>query len=275
MCMRNKPFVKWAGGKRQLLPELKAHMPSHFNRYYEPFIGGGALFLDLCPKRAVINDSNEQLLNVYRQIKGNEQDLIQYICELDKDGCDNQKYISLREKYNAKIRNREMDTECAALLIWLNKHCFNGLYRVNSRGLFNVPYNNKKNGASIEQNNIESIGQYLRQPGIELRQGDFESACEDVKPGDFVYFDSPYVPLNTTSKFTDYTQGGFTMEDHKRLADLFHKLSNAGVKVMLSNHDVPLVRELYDGYHIDVVHVRRAINSNSNKRKGTEVIITN
>lgn len=275
MCLPKRPFVKWAGGKRQLLPELKARMPKEFHRYYEPFVGGGALLLNMSPSVAVINDSNRELMNVYRVIKENTTDLITFIEELDAAPCDNELYLSLRRKYNEKMMRQELDTECAALMIWLNKHCFNGLYRVNSKGLFNVPYNNKVHGPSIDKENIEAIGRYLRESRVELRVGDFEEALWDVQPGDFVYFDSPYVPVTETAKFTDYTKGGFTLEDHKRLAAVFRRLSDKGVTVMLSNHDVPLVRELYAGFHIEVVDVRRAINSNSKKRTGKEVIITN
>lgn len=275
MKFKTGPFVKWAGGKKQLLDRLKSCMPATYGRYYEPFIGGGALLLDLQPKRAVINDTNEQLLNVYGQLKIDADAVIDVVNELDAQPCDKERYLSIREAYNAKIQVHKLDAECAGFMIWINKHCFNGLYRVNSKGLFNVPYNNKVNGASIDAENLKNIGLYLRTKEVEIRSGDFEQACFDIRPGDFVYFDSPYVPINDTANFTNYTKEGFSLEDHKRLAALYRKLSEQGVKAMLSNHDVPLVHELYSGFNIEHVDVRRAINRDASKRSGKEVIIKN
>ncbi len=269
------PFVKWAGGKTQLLDRLAAHMPNAFGRYYEPFIGGGALLLSLLPERAVINDTNEQLLNVYRQLRIDAEAVIEGVNALDDITCDAKRFYTTRERYNEMIRVHELNAESAALMIWINKHCFNGLYRVNSRGLFNVPYNNKETGISIDAENIRRIGTYLREKEVEIRQGDFSDACYDVGAGDFVYFDSPYVPVNETANFTDYTKEGFSLGDHQRLAALFRTLDKKGAMVMLSNHDVPLVHELYSGFNIEHVEVNRAINSVANKRTGKEVIITN
>jgi len=275
MKLKIGPFVKWAGGKTQLLERLEARIPDSYGKYYEPFIGGGALLLDVQPERAVINDINGQLLNVYRQLKIDAEAVIKAVGILDSEPCDKDRYMAVRKMYNEKIESGVLDVECAALMIWINKHCFNGLYRVNSKGLFNVPYNNKTNGVSIDEENIRGIGQYLKNADITIRQGDFEEACNDVVAGDFVYFDSPYVPVSETANFTDYTKDGFSLEDHKRLAALYRRLSDMGVKVMLSNHDVPLVHELYEGFTIEEVEVRRAINSDASKRSGKEVIITN
>lgn len=275
MGTKTGPFVKWAGGKKQLLDRLKSRMPETYERYYEPFIGGGALLLDLQPERAVINDINEQLMNVYRQLKIDAEAIIVAVNALDAEPCDVDRYMETRKAYNAKIQAHELDAECAALMIWINKHCFNGLYRVNSKGLFNVPYNNKADGVSIDAANLRNIGLYLKSKDVEIRQGDFEAACADVQPGDFVYFDSPYVPISETANFTNYTKDGFSLEDHKRLAALYRRLSEQGVKVMLSNHNVPLVFDLYSGFKFEQVDVRRAINSDASKRSGKEVIITN
>lgn len=269
------PFVKWAGGKKQLLERLEERMPETYGRYYEPFIGGGALLLDVQPKNAVINDVNEQLLNVYRQLKTDAEAVISILRELDSVECDKEHYLKMRDEYNKKIAAHILDAECAALTIWINKHCFNGLYRVNSKGLFNVPYNNKVGGVSMSEENLRGIGLYLKSGDIEIREGDFEAACADVQAGDFVYFDSPYVPVSETANFTDYTKDGFGYEDHCRLAELFKRLDAAGVKVMLSNHNVDLVYELYDGFKIEGVDVKRAINRDASKRVGKEVIITN
>lgn len=273
--LRINPFIKWVGGKRQLLKILREHMPKTYGRYYEPFIGGGALLLDVQPKNAVINDVNKQLLNVYRQLKTDAEAVISILRELDSVECDKEHYLKKRAEYNKKIAAHILDTECAALTIWINKHCFNGLYRVNSKGLFNVPYNNKIGGVSMNEENLRTIGLYLNSGNIEIREGDFEAACADAKAGDFVYFDSPYIPVSKTANFTDYTKDGFSYEDHCRLAELSKRLDDAGVKIMLSNNDVDLVYELYDGFKIEGVDVKRAINRDASKRTGKEVIITN
>ena len=273
--LRINPFIKWVGGKRQLLEILRERMPKTYGRYYEPFIGGGALLLDVQPQNAVINDVNKQLLNVYRQLKADAETVISILRELDSVECDKEHYLKKRTEYNKKIAAHILDAECAALTIWINKHCFNGLYRVNSKGLFNVPYNNKIGGVSMNEENLRTIGLYLNSGNIEIREGDFETACADAKAGDFVYFDSPYIPVSETANFTDYTKDGFSYEDHCRLAELSKRLDNAGVKIMLSNNDVDLVHELYDGFKIKGVDVKRAINRDASKRTGKEVIITN
>ena len=273
--LKTSPFVKWAGGKKQLLTRLEAYMPTSYSKYYEPFIGGGALLLDVQPSKAIINDVNEQLLNVYKQLKADAESVIGIIHELDSVDCDKERYLKLRSVYNEKISRHILDAECAALTIWINKHCFNGLYRVNSKGLFNVPYNNKVGGASMNEENLRNIGFYLNSKSVEIRTGDFEAACEDVQAGDFVYFDSPYIPVSATANFTDYTKDGFGYGDHCRLAELYRRLDALGAKVMLSNHNVDLVYDLYKGFKIEVVDVKRAINRDASKRVGKEVIITN
>lgn len=273
--VKMNPFVKWAGGKKQLLPRLMEHVPEHYNKYYEPFIGGGAFLLDLQPQIATINDVNEQLLNVYIQLQSDVEALITMINEFDAIECDKEHYMKMRERYNKKIASGELNTECAALMIWINKHCFNGLYRVNGKGLFNVPYNNKATGSSIDEDNLRAIAHFLSTSDTTILHGDFESACETVRSGDFVYFDSPYVPVSETANFTNYAKDGFSYEDHKRLAALFRELDKRGAMIMLSNHNVPLVHELYEGFQIEEISVRRAINSDASKRVGKEVIITN
>ncbi|MDY5779854.1 MAG: DNA adenine methylase [Succinivibrionaceae bacterium] len=269
------PFVKWAGGKRQLLKQLEDLMPLSYDRYFEPFVGGGALFFDITPQSAVINDINPQLINVYNQIKNNLKELIAIIKYLDSGEITKETYFSLREIYNQKILNKSFDTFGAALTIWINKHCFNGLYRVNKAGLFNVPFNNKTNISSIDEDNLVLISDYLNTHDIKIMQVDFEESLKEVKKGDFVYFDSPYFPLDVTAKFTEYTQGGFSLESHYRLADTFKRLDKMGIKLMLSNNDVKEVYELYGDFNINHVNVSRAINSDATARKGKELIITN
>lgn len=269
------PVLKWAGGKGQLLEALRERMPEEYGCYYEPFIGGAALLFNVVPEQAVVNDINEQLVNLYRQLKEHTDELIAKIDEYDQVSCDKEHYMEMRARYNEKIANKEMDVECAALMVWINKHCFNGLYRVNKKGLFNVPYNNKTNGKSMDDSNLREIGAFLNDANVKITCMDFEKICEGVKPGDFVYFDSPYVPESETADFTAYAKDGFTMEDHERLATLYRKLDKLGAKVMLSNNDVPLIHKLYEGFNIHSLQVKRLINRNAANRKGMEVIITN
>lgn len=269
------PVLKWAGGKTQLLDHIADCMPTNYNNYYEPFIGGASVLFGISPGQAFVNDVNEQLVNLYTQLKVAADSVIAKVNEMDATPCTKELYYAVREQYNIKISSRDFDAECAALMIWINKHCFNGLYRVNSKGLFNVPYNNKVNGKSIDENNIRAISDYLQKADITITCLDFERACEGVSSGDFVYFDSPYVPESVTASFTAYTVDGFTPADHERLAVLFKRLDRIGAKVMLSNNDVPLVRSLYEGYNIQSFDVKRMINRNAGKRTGKEVLITN
>lgn len=269
------PVLKWAGGKTQLLEQIADNMPAEYNNYYEPFIGGAAVLFGISPSQAFVNDVNEQLINLYTQLKVSAESVIAKINEMDAAPCTQELYYAVRDRYNAKIANRDFDAECAALMIWINKHCFNGLYRVNSKGLFNVPYNNKAGGRSIDENNIRAVSAYLQSADITITCLDFEQACDGVSSGDFVYFDSPYVPESATASFTDYTTDGFSLADHERLAALFQRLDQTGAKVMLSNNDVPFVRSLYKGYHIQSLAVKRMINRNADKRTGKEVLITN
>lgn len=276
--MRNlnaAPFVKWAGGKRQLLPQIKERMPQIYNHYYEPFVGGGAVIFELLPENALINDINKALMNAYRQICNEPGEFLRAISKLDHEMWEDGKgyYYSLREHYNDKLMRSEYDVELAALFVFINKHCFNGLYRVNSKGLFNVPYNNSRR-ASVDENVILAVSTYLQE--VQIMEGDFEQACADAGKGDFVFIDSPYAPLNPTS-FESYTKEGFDVESHRRLAGLYDELTDRGCYCMLTNHNTDLINELYGhkGYRIDVVSVKRMINSDASHRVGEEVIICN
>ena len=264
-------------GRRETAADVGTSKPDadKLRKILRTICRGGALLLSIQPRNAIINDTNSELINVWCQIRENPNAVIRIIKEYDSKACDKARYLMMRNAYNDKIMRRELDATCAALFIWLNKHCFNGLYRVNSKGLFNVPYNNKERGESVDEENIRQIGQYLKQHDIEILNEDFESACKNVQPGDFVYFDPPYIPLSATANFTTYSKDGFSYKDQLRLAALAKKLDAAGAKVMLSNHDVGQVYELYDGFKIESIDVRRAINRDSTKRVGKEVIITN
>lgn len=269
------PFVKWAGGKRQLLPQIKERMPEKYNKYYEPFVGGGAVTFELLPTHAVINDINKALINTYRQIQLTPKEFLGEISKIDDAMWEDGKeyYYAMRQHYNDKLMREELDPELAALFVYLNKHCFNGLYRVNGKGLFNVPYNNSRH-KSCDNEMIMNISQYLQ--NIEILEGDFAKACKEAKEGDFIFFDSPYAPLNPTS-FESYTKEGFDIESHQRLANLYNELTERGCYCMLTNHNTELITELYGdkGYRMDVVSVKRMINSNAANRKGEEIIICN
>ena len=246
-----------------------------YNDYYEPFIGGGAVIFDLLPANALINDINKALINTYRTICNEPDAFLIEVNRLDNDMWEDGKkyYYSIREHYNDKLMRSEYDVELAALFVFINKHCFNGLYRVNGKGLFNVPYNNSRR-VSVDEDVIIATSEYLR--GVTIIDGDFEQACKNAKKGDFVFIDSPYAPLNPTS-FESYTKEGFDIESHKRLAKLYDELTARGCYCMLTNHNTELINELYGNkdYKIDVVSVKRMINSDASNRVGEEVIICN
>ena len=269
------PFVKWAGGKRQLLSQIKERMPEKYNNYFEPFVGGGAVAFELLPEKALINDINKALINAYKQICDAPDAFLKTVNNLDAEMWEDGKkyYYSLREHYNDKLMKAEYDVELAALFVFINKHCFNGLYRVNGKGLFNVTYNNSRR-VSVDEGAIRDISKYLQ--GITIIDGDFEEACKGAKKGDFIFIDSPYAPLNPTS-FESYTKEGFDIESHRRLARLYDELTGRGCYCMLTNHNTELINGLYGnkGYTIDVVSVKRMINSDASNRVGEEVIICN
>ena len=269
------PFVKWAGGKRQLLSQIKERMPEKYNNYYEPFVGGGAVLFGLSPNHASINDINSALINTYKTIRNTPDKFLEAVRKLDSEIWEDGKkyYYSLRERYNDKLMLGEYDVELAALFVFNNKHCFNGLYRVNGKGLFNVPYNNSCR-TSVDESLIKNVSKYLQH--ISITAGDFEIACLNADKGDFIFLDSPYAPLNPTS-FESYTKEGFDIESHRRLAKLYDELSARGCYCMLTNHNTDLIHTLYDnkGYKLDVVNVKRMINSDASNRTGTEVIICN
>ena len=274
--LKGKAFVKWAGGKRQILDKLIKYVPEDFNTYYEPFVGGGALFFELSPKNAVINDSNEELINVFRCIK-DEEKLTKMCNELNHHEANHS------EEYYYKIRNidrdknkfnRLSDYKRAARTIYLNKACFNGLYRVNSKGEFNVPFGKKLKVNTYEGQNIGIIHAYLNFNNIKILSIDFEEAVKDAKEGDFIYFDPPYD--SDTSTFNSYTEDGFSKDEQIRLSNVFKNLSDRGCYVMLSNHNTVLINELYKDFYIHKITAKRNINSNGKKRgKVEEVIITN
>ena len=274
--IKGKPFVKWAGGKRQIIEKLMLLAPTKFNTYYEPFIGGGALLFELSPEKAVINDYNSELMNVYACIKDDKK--FNKMCiELNHHEAKHSEeyYYEIRNLDRDKKKfNKMVDYKRAARTIYLNKACFNGLYRVNSKNEFNVPFNKKTKVNTYDGPNLAIIHSYLNFNNITLLNTDFEESCKDAKAGDFIYFDPPYD--SDTDTFTSYTDEGFGKEEQKRLAKVFKELSDKGCYVMLSNHNTTLVNELYKDFNIHVIEAKRNINANGKKRgKVEEVIITN
>ena len=274
-----KPFIKWAGGKRQLLPYIRKKVPKSYNNYYEPFLGGGSVLIDLQPKQAVINDINEQLINTYIQIRDNVNNIIKILDDYKQQTKDKDKdffkyfFNQLKNQYNDKIKKGILDEESASMFIWLNKHCFNGLYRVNKQGLFNVPYN-RSITHNIDNDNFLQMSKFLSN-NISILNEDFTIALNTVKKNDFVYIDSPFVPISDTANFTSYTKDKFNDADHERLAILFYKLDGLGAKLLLSNNNVAKVRKLYKDYNIETIDIKRSINCDSSKRYSQEVLISN
>jgi len=261
-----KPYLKWAGGKRQLLAEIKKYLPKNLNNYtyYEPFVGAGAVFFELQPKKAVINDSNEQLILTYNVIRENVEDLILLLQKYQKKN---------NVEYFYKIRNLDRDqsnfnkltdTEKAARLIFLNKTCFNGLYRVNSKGLFNVPYGRYKNPIICEDIVLRQISSYLNSNEISIMNNDFEHAVLTANKKSFIYFDPPYHSQDKTN-FTGYHANGFDEDEQERLCNVIKKMTNSGIKCLLSNSDTEYIRKLYDQDIFDIISVqaKRKINSDS------------
>ena len=274
--IKGKPFVKWAGGKRQIMPEIKKYVPENYDTFYEPFVGGGAVFFELAPRKAVLNDYNSELMNVFECIK--DEDKFDKMCtELNHHEANHSEeyYYQVRNiDREVKKYNKLADYKKAARTIYLNKACFNGLYRVNSKNEFNVPFGKKEKVNTYEGQNLGVVHCILNFNDIKLLSTDFEEAVKDAKKGDFVYLDPPYD--SDTSTFNDYTENGFNKDEQRRLALLFKELSDRGCYVMLSNHNTILVNELYKDYNIHVIEAKRNINSNGKKRgKVEEVIITN
>lgn len=272
-----QPFLKWVGGKGRLLSQLAEHYPAAYERFFEPFVGGGAVFFSINPKTAHINDTNEVLINAYINIRDNvgrvisELKVIQqefYVLETLEEKSEY--YYYMREKFNSLATN---DFEKTVLLIFLNKTCFNGVYRENSKGGFNVPFGKYVRPTICDEKNLLNVSRALRHAKITATS--FEKAVQEAKAGDFIYFDPPYHPLNATSNFTSYHASGFTAKDQEKLRDVFKELADKGCKVMLSNSDTPFIKELYKDFNIHTVYAGRAVNSVGHKRgKITEVVVT-
>jgi DNA adenine methylase len=270
-----RPYLKWAGGKRQLLGEIKKHIPQPIAKYYEPFLGAGAVLFALQPARAVINDSNSQLMLTYRSVRDSVDELLELLLE-------HQRRNSKEYYYSVRALDRDgdafallTDLQKAARLIYLNKTCYNGLYRVNAQGLFNVPYGRYKTPAICQEPVIRAVSSYLNSAGVDILCGDYRAAVLDADAESFVYFDPPYHSPDNIN-FTGYSAGGFGEAEQERLRDTFAELTERGVRCLLSNSDTPFIRDLYRRYEIRTLTASRAINSNAAGRGGAnEVLIRN
>ena len=272
-----KPFLKWVGGKGQLLTQFESLFPKRYNSYFEPFIGGGAVFFSINPQKAHINDINETLVQTYTHIKNDVEKLIKSLAKLEKKflakdtEARKEFYYSIREKYNSLSHE---DFKKSLYFLFFNKTAFNGVYRENSKGGFNVPMGSYKNPKIVDEENLREVSKMLS--NTKITSGSFVDAVKNAKAGDFVYFDPPYHPLSETSSFTSYSKDSFSKDDQIRLRDLFVELDKRGVYVMLSNSSAPFIQEIYSGYTQIPVYANRMINSKSDKRgKISEVVIIN
>lgn len=269
------PVVKWVGGKRQLLAALLPYVEKqHITTYIEPFIGGGALLLALLPERAIINDYNAELINVYEVIRDDVESLIEKL--KNHEANHSQDYF-----YTVRNQDREVDfknlsaVERAARFLYLNKTCYNGLFRVNAKGQFNVPFGKYKHPNIVNAKALRALAQYFQENQVDIYNQDFATILTMAKPGDFVYLDPPYMPLSVSSSFTSYTDKGFSYEEQVRLRDECNKLRDKGISFIESNSDCEAIRELYKDYTIRTVQASRSINSQGSKRgKINEVLIT-
>ena len=270
-----KPLVKWAGGKRQLLPHIHAALPAGTpRRYYEPFIGGGAVLFSLTPAAARVNDLNSELINLYEVVREGVDELISLVSTYPNDA---DFFYQLRAVDRDAERFAALSaTERAARTLYLNKTCYNGLYRVNSTGQFNAPFGRYKNPTICDADTLRGVHQYFRNNDITFTQGDFAAAVAGAGEGDFVYFDPPYDPVNVTSSFTGYQKGGFDRAEQERLKAVCDDLDARGVKFLLSNSATEFIRQLYADFSIDTVAATRAINSVGSRRgKVDEVLVRN
>ncbi|MGZ6142915.1 MAG: DNA adenine methylase [Myxococcales bacterium] len=251
------PFLKWVGGKTALLPELLKHVPARLRRYHEPFVGGGALFFAVRPRRALLSDSNAELVHTYRQVR---DDVYGVLDALARHVYERAHFEAVRALEPARLGPAER----AARFIFLNKTCFNGLWRVNRAGRFNVPFGRYKNPRFADPSSLITASHALT--GVEIEHAPFEEALAKAAPGDFVYLDPPYDPVSPTASFASYTAGGFSWEDQRRLAHACVVLNRRGVRFLLSNSATERVRALYSGFEQRLVRAPRFINSKADGR---------
>ncbi|WP_457558425.1 DNA adenine methylase [Candidatus Harpocratesius sp.] len=265
------PFLKWAGGKRQLIEQYDEFIPNDIEEYIEPFVGGGAMFFYLLPDFAILIDNNPVLINSYKIIKNNVNELLKL---LEKHENNSEYYYKIRSLDRHPDFDKLSDIEKASRTIYLNRCCYNGLYRVNKKGQFNVPFGRYKNPIFCDKENLLAVHQSLQ--NVELICDSFEKVTEFATENSFIYMDPPYVPISDTASFTSYTKEDFGKEQQIKLKKVFETLDKKGSKVMLSNSYCEFILDLYEKYEIKIVYATRAINSNANKRgKIKEILILN
>jgi DNA adenine methylase len=269
-----EPVLKWVGGKRQLLKDIEIHIPRKFSTFYEPFLGGGAVLFHLQPHKAVVNDINEELINIYTVIRDNVEELIE---DLKKHKNEAEYFYSIRELDRDKeAYNRLSSIKKASRLIYLNKTCYNGLFRVNQQGEFNTPFGRYKNPNIVNEVTLRAVSNYFNKAQITFKCTDFEESVKGIRKGSFVYFDPPYDPVSDSANFTGYDKGGFDRDEQIRLKQLCDKLNNRNVKFLLSNSATEFILDLYKDYNIAIVKAKRAINSRGDKRgEVNEVLVKN
>ena len=272
--IKAKPFVKWVGGKRQLISQLEKFFPDEFNNYLEPFVWGGAVFFRVQKKKSFLSDVNSELINAYEVIKYYPEKLINFLSTLE---FTRECFYRIRSwDKESNWQSKYTKIQRAGRLLYLNRTCFNWLYRENARGEFNVPIWRYKNPDFVQAENIRNCSKLLNKTEAIIKQQSFEKVVDNAQAGDFVYFDPPYDVLSETANFTSYNEWGFGKEWQKKLAEVFKQLDANDVKVMLSNHDTPLIRELYQWFRFEIVKARRSVNSNSSKRGAiNEVVVLN
>lgn len=269
------PFLKWVGGKRKLIPKISEHLPKNIRelRYYEPFIGGGALLFHLQPQNAVINDFNTELANVYNVVKNNIEELI---VDLKKHKNNSEYFYQIRSLDRTDDFSILSEVQRASRIIYLNKTCFNGLYRVNSAGEFNAPYGRYKNPNIVNEPTLRAVNKFLNKSNITIKNEDYSDALESINKNSFIYLDPPYHPISENSNFTGYVQGGWNIFDQIRLREVCDVLNKKGAKFLLSNSSSPFIKDQYEKYKITTVKAIRAINSNGLGRgEIDEVLIKN
>lgn len=265
------PVVKWVGGKRQLLDEITPRLPKRITSYCEPFFGGGAVLFSLQPKNAIVNDLNADLMLVYEVIRDNVELLI---AALEQHENTPEYFYNIRDLDRDKDAYREMSSvERASRIIYLNKTCYNGLFRVNASGEFNSPFGHYKNPNVVNAPVLRAVSKYLTANSIQLLHMDFEEVLRQVPRGGFVYLDPPYDPVSDTASFTGYNRGGFGREEQERLKRCCDELTERRVRFLLSNSATSFIRELYVGYTVEIVHAKRAINSDASKRGAVEEVL--
>jgi DNA adenine methylase len=268
------PVIKWVGGKRQLLEAIRQYVPPQYNTYYEPFVGGGAVLFALQPGKAVVNDINEELINLYRVIK---DDVAALITDLEKHQNNAAYFYQIRELDRDKQKYHSLTAvEKASRLIYLNKTCYNGLFRVNRAGEFNTPFGSYKNPKIVNAVALKAVSAYFNRSDIMLYNKDFEIVLQTARKGDFVYLDPPYDPVSDTANFTGYDRGGFDRREQRRLKQVCDDLTQREVQFLLSNSATPLIKELYRDYRMVIIKAKRAINSDPDKRGAIdEVLVRN